>query len=138
MQVSATDAASPHPNQQLVITGLRLLNVRDFQRPIIDRRGVGTGDRMLQLVAQASLRSLRQIDVVTRYGAHEFAALLPNTHLAGALTCADRLLYCSLVSIKAYRRKLRNSNRSYSCSMRWLFCCCAMPMRRDSSRMINR
>lgn len=60
-------------------------------RAIIDRRGVGTGDRMLQLVAQASLRSLRQIDVVTRYGAHEFAALLPNTHLAGALTCADRL-----------------------------------------------
>ncbi len=32
------------------------------------------------------------IDNVTRYGAYEpLAALLPNTHLAGALTCADRL-----------------------------------------------
>jgi len=60
-------------------------------REVIDRRGVGTADRLLQAVANASLRSLRQIDVVTRYGAHELAALLPNTHLAGALTCADRL-----------------------------------------------
>jgi len=60
-------------------------------RELIDKRGVGTADRMLQEVAKASLRSLRQIDVVTRYGAHELAALLPNTHLAGALTCADRL-----------------------------------------------
>ena len=60
-------------------------------RELIDKRGVGTADRMLQAVANASLRSLRQIDVVTRYGAHELAALLPNTHLAGALTCADRL-----------------------------------------------
>ena len=60
-------------------------------RELIDKRGVGTADRMLQAVADASLRSLRQIDVVTRFGAHELAALLPNTHLAGALTCADRL-----------------------------------------------
>ena len=60
-------------------------------REVIDKRGIGTADRLLQEVAKASLRSLRQIDVVTRYGAHELAALLPNTHLAGALTCADRL-----------------------------------------------
>ena len=60
-------------------------------RELVDKRGAGTADRMLQAVANASLRSLRQIDVVTRYGAHELAALLPNTHLAGALTCADRL-----------------------------------------------
>jgi diguanylate cyclase (GGDEF)-like protein len=60
-------------------------------REVIERRGAGTGDRMLQTVANAALRSLRQIDVVTRYGPAELAALLPNTHLAGALTCADRL-----------------------------------------------
>jgi two-component system, cell cycle response regulator len=60
-------------------------------REVIEKRGVGTADRLLQAVAHASLRSLRQIDVVTRYAAHELAALLPNTHLAGALTCADRL-----------------------------------------------
>ncbi len=60
-------------------------------REIVERRGAGTADRLLQAVANASLRSLRQIDVVARYGTHELAALLPNTHLAGALTCADRL-----------------------------------------------
>jgi diguanylate cyclase (GGDEF)-like protein len=60
-------------------------------REVIDKRGIGTGDRLLLEVANAALRSLRQIDIVTRYSAHELAALLPNTHLAGALTCADRL-----------------------------------------------
>jgi diguanylate cyclase (GGDEF)-like protein len=74
-------------NEPLSLVLLAVEGMRD----IIDKRGVGTGDRMLQAVANASLRSLRQIDVVTRYGAHELAALLPNTHLAGALTCCDRL-----------------------------------------------
>jgi diguanylate cyclase (GGDEF)-like protein len=69
---------------------LVLLSIEGF-RAVVEQRGVGTGDRVLQAVANAALRSLRQIDVVTRYGAAELAALLPNTHLAGALTCADRL-----------------------------------------------
>lgn len=60
-------------------------------RALVGERGAGAGDRLLQAVSGAALRSLRQIDVVTRYGPAELAALLPNTHLAGALTCADRL-----------------------------------------------
>jgi diguanylate cyclase (GGDEF)-like protein len=68
-----------------------LLLAVEGMREVIDRRGAGTGDRVLMAVANAALRSLRQIDVVTRHGAHELATLLPNTHLAGALTCADRL-----------------------------------------------
>jgi two-component system, cell cycle response regulator len=48
-------------------------------------------DRVLARVAAASLRSLRQIDVVTRFGAAELAALLPNTHFAGSIICAERL-----------------------------------------------
>ena len=69
---------------------LVLLAVEGF-RNLVDQRGVGTADRLLREVSNAALRSLRQIDVVTRYGPAELAALLPNTHLAGALTCADRL-----------------------------------------------
>ena len=76
-------------------------------REVIDKRGAGTADRLLQAVANASLRSLRQIDVVTRYGAHELAALLPNTHLAGALTCADRLRRET-----QQRRRRRHAKRS--------------------------
>src|SRR5262249_20309530 len=58
---------------------------------VIAERGGSLSERMLHGVADAALRSLRQIDVVTRYGPAELAALLPNTHLAGALTCADRM-----------------------------------------------
>jgi two-component system, cell cycle response regulator len=48
-------------------------------------------DRVLLAIANAALRSLRQIDIVTRYGPAELAALLPNTHFAGSLICAERL-----------------------------------------------
>jgi two-component system cell cycle response regulator len=48
-------------------------------------------DKALHLVAAATLRSLRQIDVVTRFSSGELAALLPNTHFAGSIICADRL-----------------------------------------------
>jgi two-component system cell cycle response regulator len=60
-------------------------------RAVIEQRGGAFGDRLLQAVAAATMRSLRQIDVIARYGPAELAALLPNTHLAGALTCAERL-----------------------------------------------
>jgi diguanylate cyclase (GGDEF)-like protein len=48
-------------------------------------------DKALHTVAAATLRSLRQIDVVTRFAGSELAALLPNTHFAGSIICADRL-----------------------------------------------
>jgi diguanylate cyclase (GGDEF)-like protein len=63
----------------------------DELRPGNDARGSAFVDRVLGAVAAACLRSLRQIDVVTRFGPGELAALLPNTHFAGSLTCAERL-----------------------------------------------
>ena len=48
-------------------------------------------ERGLREVGGALRRSLRQIDVLGRFGSFEVAALLVNTHLAGALTCAERL-----------------------------------------------
>jgi diguanylate cyclase (GGDEF)-like protein len=68
-----------------------LLSVEGL-RELIASRGPGFGDRLMISVAQAALRSLRQIDVVVRYSASELAALLPNTHFAGSLICAERLL----------------------------------------------
>jgi diguanylate cyclase (GGDEF)-like protein len=59
--------------------------------PALDRRGAGFKDRVLHQLAAAMKRSLRQIDLVTRYGVSELGALLINTHLAGSLACADRL-----------------------------------------------
>jgi diguanylate cyclase (GGDEF)-like protein len=48
-------------------------------------------ERALREVGGALRRALRQIDVLGRFSAHRVAALLANTHLAGALTCAERL-----------------------------------------------
>ena len=69
---------------------LILLSVEKL-RDVIDTRGAPFGDRVLVSIANAALRSLRQIDVVCRYGPTELAALLPNTHFAGSLICAERL-----------------------------------------------
>lgn len=69
---------------------LVVLGIDNF-RTLGDTRGAPFAERVLQAVAAAALRSLRQIDIVTRYGPSEMAALLPNTHVAGALICAERL-----------------------------------------------
>jgi diguanylate cyclase (GGDEF)-like protein len=69
---------------------LILLSVEGL-RATIEARGNTFGDRVLNAMANAALRSLRQIDIVTRFGPGELAALLPNTHFAGSLTCAERL-----------------------------------------------
>jgi diguanylate cyclase (GGDEF)-like protein len=69
---------------------LILLSVEKL-REVIDARGVPFGDRVLVSVANVALRCLRQIDIVCRWGPTELAALLPNTHFAGSLICAERL-----------------------------------------------
>jgi diguanylate cyclase (GGDEF)-like protein len=46
---------------------------------------------VLVAVASVTVQALRQIDLVTRHGPAELAALLPNTHFAGSLVCAERL-----------------------------------------------
>jgi diguanylate cyclase (GGDEF)-like protein len=57
----------------------------------VEAKGAAWKDKALYALAQAMKRALRQIDLVTRYGSWELGALLVNTHLAGSLTCADRL-----------------------------------------------
>jgi diguanylate cyclase (GGDEF)-like protein len=69
---------------------LLLLGIDDLEG-ISETKGANLADRLLHDVAQLAVKSLRQIDVVTRYGPAELAALLPNTHFAGSCTCANRL-----------------------------------------------
>ncbi len=54
-------------------------------------RGQAFTDRTLLAVAQGVTRALRQIDLVARFGPFELAALLPKTHVTGALICAERI-----------------------------------------------
>jgi two-component system cell cycle response regulator len=63
----------------------------DHFKQVNDRFGHEAGDTVLREVSARLRSSVREIDVVTRYGGEEFVVLLPSTHLAGALVVADRV-----------------------------------------------
>jgi two-component system, cell cycle response regulator len=63
----------------------------DHFKTINDTWGHQAGDEVLTQVAAALKEAVRETDFVARYGGEEFAVLLPKTHLAGALTVAERM-----------------------------------------------
>ncbi|MFT3709194.1 MAG: diguanylate cyclase [Archangium sp.] len=63
----------------------------DHFKAINDNFGHQVGDEVLVNVATAVKAAVRETDFVARYGGEEFAVLLPKTHLAGALTVAERM-----------------------------------------------
>lgn len=69
---------------------LMLLDLDHF-KDVNDRFGHVVGDEVLRDAADAIRVSIRDTDLLARYGGEEFAVLLPNTHLAGALTVAERV-----------------------------------------------
>jgi diguanylate cyclase (GGDEF)-like protein len=69
---------------------LMLADIDDFKR-INDRFGHPAGDEALRAFADALREHLREIDIAARLGGEEFAVLLPETDLQGALVVAERL-----------------------------------------------
>jgi two-component system cell cycle response regulator len=63
----------------------------DHFKAFNDRHGHPMGDDVLRGVARSLQKSVRETDLVARYGGEEFAVLLPRTHLAGAITVAERI-----------------------------------------------
>jgi diguanylate cyclase (GGDEF)-like protein/PAS domain S-box-containing protein len=63
----------------------------DFFKAVNDTHGHVVGDRVLQAVATAGRRALRDVDLLARLGGEEFAALLPDTSRADAHATAERL-----------------------------------------------
>lgn len=55
-----------------------------------DLYGHSVGDQVIQVVARALSASIRNTDVLCRYGGEEFCILLPNTTLADACEIAER------------------------------------------------
>lgn len=53
--------------------------------------GRALGDSIIRGVAQAITGSVREVDVVSRFGGEEFLMVLPSTHFAGAVTVAERI-----------------------------------------------
>lgn len=68
-----------------------LLDADDFKQ-INDTYGHVTGDKVLQFIANAIKKSLREGDKVFRYGGEEFAVILQRTNLDGATRVSERIL----------------------------------------------
>jgi two-component system cell cycle response regulator len=56
-----------------------------------DAAGRKEGDLVLKAVANAIRGSVREVDVVARFGGDEFLVVLPSTHFAGSVTVAERI-----------------------------------------------
>lgn len=67
-----------------------MLDIDDF-KSINDRCGHAAGDNVLRQVARVICGTLRDSDLVGRYGGDEFMILIPETPLAGARESAERL-----------------------------------------------
>ncbi len=67
-----------------------LLDIDHFKE-INDRQGHLTGDRALKALATALQQEARAVDSVARYGGDEFAVVMPQTGLQGAITMANRI-----------------------------------------------
>lgn len=49
------------------------------------------GDHVLAAAAEVVRHSVREVDVVARFGGDEFLVILPSTHFAGSVTVAERI-----------------------------------------------
>ena len=56
-----------------------------------DEYGHAVGDRALTTLARATRGMLRAQDIFGRVGGEEFAVLLPDTRIEGAMTVAERI-----------------------------------------------
>ncbi len=56
-----------------------------------DLGGRSLGDSVVRGVAEVIRKSVREVDVVARFGGDEFLVVLPSTHFAGSVTVAERI-----------------------------------------------
>lgn len=63
----------------------------DHFKIINDRLGHDVGDRVLMRVASILTQSLRQSDIIARYGGDEFLVVLPHTSALEAVNTANRI-----------------------------------------------
>jgi diguanylate cyclase (GGDEF)-like protein/PAS domain S-box-containing protein len=80
----------------------------DFFKQVNDTFGHPVGDRLMVVIADQFRRSLRNVDLVARYGGDEFVALLPENGLSSAMEVAHRLkLAIENASIETAQGKAR-------------------------------
>jgi len=67
-----------------------LIDIDDFKN-VNDTYGHFVGDFVLKNLAKILKESLREVDIVGRWGGEEFLTILPNTYLEEAVSIADRI-----------------------------------------------
>ncbi|MBM2826066.1 MAG: diguanylate cyclase [Dehalococcoidia bacterium] len=70
--------------------GLLFMDIDDLKQ-YNDKYGHQAGDGLIKYVASALCKTVRAVDVVSRYGGDEFAVILPETGAREAKTAADRI-----------------------------------------------
>jgi PAS domain S-box/diguanylate cyclase (GGDEF) domain len=63
----------------------------DRFKVVNDTYGHGVGDLVLKRIADTACAALRDVDILGRLGGEEFAVLLPETDMEGALLVAERI-----------------------------------------------
>ncbi len=63
----------------------------DHFKHVNDNYGHSTGDATLRLIARVCQSSVRETDIVGRFGGEEFIILLPHTKAAAAAVVAERI-----------------------------------------------
>jgi len=77
--------------QRYETTGAMLMVDLDNFKGVNDRFGHLCGDAVMHAVAQALQETLRNPDVLARFGGEEFIAFLPQTDALGAIDVAERM-----------------------------------------------
>lgn len=67
-----------------------MLDIDHFRR-VNDLHGAHAGDRLLRAIAHASQETLRQADLMGRFGGDEFVVFLAHADTLGALDAAERI-----------------------------------------------
>jgi len=75
----------------------------DHFKKVNDTYGHTTGDEVLHETAQICKQSLREVDLIGRYGGEEFIILLPETDAVEAYLVAERL--CTLIADHKFNTK---------------------------------
>jgi len=63
----------------------------DRVQTLNEKGGREFGDHVLAAAAEVVRHSVREVDVVARFGGDEFLVVLPSTHFAGSVTVAERI-----------------------------------------------
>jgi two-component system, cell cycle response regulator len=63
----------------------------DRLKTVNELAGRNAGDSVIRAVAQVIRRTVREVDVIARFGGDEFLVVLPSTHFAGSVTVAERI-----------------------------------------------